>query len=663
MSGFFEEIKRRKVYRVAVAYTVVAGGAIQLASAVFPAWDFPSWALRLVILLLLIGFPIALILAWVLDITPEGIRTTPPLPAAPRRRRNIIALLLIGLLVSAVAGFFLLPRASAGELDKSIAVLPFENFSEDKENAHFADGIQDDVLTNLSKISDLKVISRTSVMSYRGAGHNVREIAKALNVGAILEGSVRRLGNRVRVNVQLINGQTDEHVWAEEYDREVTDVFALQSELAHEIARTLRAKLSPKEKASMDRKPTKNMEAYLLYQEAHAYESKPEETPEDIKKVEQLLEKATQLDPSFALAYALNSRFQSHLYHTREPVAARIDRARSLAAEALRLEPDLPEAHLALGNCYYYGDRDYERALGEYEIARRGLPNDAAVYVAIAAIERRQGKWEQTIANWTKAATLDPKNANLWAELAETESVIRDFPAAKKTYDRALEAAPNSPGLLIRRAFLDYHWKGDLAAIERVLANLGDAADPEGNIATARFSVKLVQRRYEEAREILERAPAATFIGEGGAPVPKAFLLGHLYLAAKDPAKARAAFESARLQLEAAVLESPRAAGRRVVLGQLYAGLGRREDAIREGQRAVELQSETVDAFEGPNILVGLAEIYAMLGDADHALPILEHSLSSRVGINPPWLVETIWDGIRSDARFQQLLVKFGVKK
>ncbi|HSP45954.1 MAG TPA: hypothetical protein VLO30_08175, partial [Chthoniobacterales bacterium] len=203
MAGFFEEIKRRKVYRVAVAYAVVAGGAIQLASAVFPAWELPSWTLRLVIVLLLIGFPISLILAWALEVTPEGIRATPTAPASPRRRRNVVALVAIGVIVSAAAGFFLLPRASARKMDKSIAVLPFENFSDDKENAFFADGIQDDILTNLSKIGELKVISRTSVMPYRGKEKSVPEIGKALGVSAILEGSVLKSGNRVRVNVQL----------------------------------------------------------------------------------------------------------------------------------------------------------------------------------------------------------------------------------------------------------------------------------------------------------------------------------------------------------------------------------------------------------------------------------------------------------------------------
>src|SRR5205823_2641533 len=254
MAGFFTEIKRRKVYRVAAGYVVVAGGLIQLASAVFPAWELPNWALRLVIILLLLGFPISLILAWAFDVTPEGIRATPSAPAAPRRRRNVVALVAAGLVVSAAAGFFLLPRASARKMDKSIAVLPFENFSDDKENAYFADGIQDDILTNLSKIGDLKVISRTSVMPYRGKDKNVKEIGKALGVSAILEGSVRKAGNRVRVNVQLINAVNDEHIWSDVYDRDLTDVFAIQTDLAQKIAKELQAKLSPTEKVMMTRK-------------------------------------------------------------------------------------------------------------------------------------------------------------------------------------------------------------------------------------------------------------------------------------------------------------------------------------------------------------------------------------------------------------------------
>src|SRR2546422_9595875 len=270
MSGFFEEVQRRKVYRVAAAYIIAAGFIIQIGSAVFPAWELPNWAFRLVVVLLLIGFPIALILAWAYDVTPQGIRATPaPTTSGSHRRRNLIMLIAIGVIISAGAGFFLLPRASARKIDKSIAVLPFENLSDDKENAYFADGIQDDVLTNLSKIGDLKVISRTSVMPYRGKTQNLREIGKTLGVSTVLEGSVRRSGNRVRINVQLINADTDEHLWAEDYDRDLTDVFAIQTDLAQKIVRELQAKLSPIEKAQIERKPTENSEAYLAFLQAH----------------------------------------------------------------------------------------------------------------------------------------------------------------------------------------------------------------------------------------------------------------------------------------------------------------------------------------------------------------------------------------------------------
>src|SRR2546427_4118116 len=290
MSGFFEEVKRRKVYRVAAAYVIAAGGIIQLASAAFPAWELPNWALRLVIVLLLIGFPIALILAWAFDVTAEGIRSTPS-AAAPRthRRRNIIMLVATGVMASAIAGFFLLPRvSSARKIDKSIAVLPFENLSDDKENAYFADGIQDDVLTNLSKIGDLKVISRTSVMPYRGKASNVREIGKALGVSTVLEGSVRRSGNRVRINVQLINAANDEHMWAEDYDRDLTDVFAIQTDLAQKIARELQAKLSPTEKAQIERKPTENSEAYFAFLQAHDLYTRMDKFRSNTEKAEQL---------------------------------------------------------------------------------------------------------------------------------------------------------------------------------------------------------------------------------------------------------------------------------------------------------------------------------------------------------------------------------------
>src|ERR1700758_1450489 len=310
MSGFFEELQRRKVYRVAAAYIIAAGFIIQIGSAVFPAWELPNWALRLVVVLLLIGFPIALILAWAYDVTPSGIQATPA--PTTHRRRNVLVLVTAGVIVSAVAGFFLLPRAAAHKIDKSIAVLPFENLSDEKENAYFADGMQDDILTNLSKIGDLKVISRMSVMSYRGEGvRNAREIGKALGVATLLEGSVRRAGNRVRVSVQLINANNDEHVWAEDYDRDLTDVFAIQTDLAQKIASTLQAKLSPNEKARLNRRPTENPDAYLLFIQAEQYATGGDMFRDDSLKAEQLYEQAIKLDSNFAAAFACVSMVHS----------------------------------------------------------------------------------------------------------------------------------------------------------------------------------------------------------------------------------------------------------------------------------------------------------------------------------------------------------------
>jgi TolB-like protein len=368
MSGFFEEVKRRKVYRVAVAYIIVAGGIIQIASAVFPAWELPNWSQRLVIVLLLSGFPIALILAWAFDVTPEGIKTTPTIavPGA-HRRRNVIMLVATGVIISAAAGFFLLPRAVARKLDKSIAVLPFENLSDDKENAFFADGMQDDILTNLSKIGELKVISRTSVMGYRGKTANVREIGKQLGVSNILEGSVRRSGNKVRVNVQLIDANSDEHIWASDYDRDVTDVFAIQTDLAQKITDALQAKLSPAEKSRMERKPTENGEAYLAFVQAHNLQDAMEDL-EKLKQSEQLYERAIQLDPMFALAIARYSQLESWIVHIFERTPERREKARAGAARSGR----------PLG----IRQKPAASAFRRHEAARRALPGAGAGAVA-----------------------------------------------------------------------------------------------------------------------------------------------------------------------------------------------------------------------------------------------------------------------------------------
>ncbi|MEY2547581.1 MAG: adenylate cyclase, partial [Verrucomicrobiota bacterium] len=559
MAGFFDEIKRRKVYRVAVAYAVVAGGAIQLASAVFPAWDLPSWALRLVIILLLIGFPISLILAWALEVTPEGIRATPTAPTAPRRRRNVVALVAIGIIVSGAAGFFLLPRASARKIDKSIAVLPFENFSDDKENAYFADGIQDDILTNLSKIGDLKVISRTSVMPYRGKEKNLREIGKALGVSAILEGSVRKAGNRVRVNVQLINAANDEHIWSEVYDRDLTDVFAIQTDLAKKIAQELRAKLSPTEKEQMTRKPTENGEAYLAFLQAHIFQREVEEFPK-LKQAEQLYERALQLDPSFALACASYSRLQSWIYHTYEPTPERKGKARALAERALQLQPDLPEAHLALGFAFYYGERDYARALAEFGLAQNGLPNDAEVYLAIGAIQRRQGRWEESNANLEKAVSLSPNETWPLQNLVLNYQMQRNWEAANKTIDRALKLAPDSFNLWSIKAQLETSEKGTFEVTERGIQLMN--ARPIDDETRMHFTValaqtRLLQRRYTEALQAAESLKDEALVKDPEGLMGKYGTMGVAKKMLGDQAGAREAFLKAKGYAEKYVADAP----------------------------------------------------------------------------------------------------------
>src|SRR5438067_3907198 len=392
-------------------------------------------------------------------------------------------LIASGIIISAGAGFFLLPRASARKIDKSTAVLPFQNLNDEKENAYFADGIQDDILTNLSKIGDLKVISRMSVMTYRGDGaRNAREIGKVLGVATLLEGSVRRAGNRVRVSVQLINANNDEHIWAEDYDRDLTDVFAIQTDLAQKIASALQAKLSPNEKARLDNRPTQNPDAYLLFVQAHDYANRTDMFLDTSLKAERLFEQATKLDPNFAAAFAGLSMVESWAYHSFDPVPVRREKARSNAEEALRFQPDLPEAHLALGFSYYYGDRDYEHALAEFEIARRVLPNESQAYFVIGYIQRRQGKSTGSNANLEKAAALDPKNTDVLINLCFSYMVQRDFETASKVLDRVIAASPQSFQTNILKAFMAAQWKGDLSAAEKVFSSIQPETDSDGLI-------------------------------------------------------------------------------------------------------------------------------------------------------------------------------------
>ena len=665
MSGFFEEVKRRKVYRVAVAYVIAAGGIIQLASAAFPAWELPNWALRLVIVLLLIGFPVALILAWAFDITSQGIKTTPTLAPRPQLRRNVVMLVIAGVIVSAAAGFFLLPRAAAHKVDKSIAVLPFENFSDDKENAYFADGIQDDVLTNLSKIGDLKVISRTSVMQYRGKTPSVREIGKALGVSNILEGSVRRSGNRVRVNVQLIDATNDEHIWANDYDRDVTDVFAIQTDLAKEIASALQAKLSPAEKSQMEQKPTDNSEAYLAFVQAHDLSGAVEDF-EKLKQAEQLYARALDLDPKFALALARYSQLESWIIHSYDRTPERRQKARTLAERALELQPDLPEGHLALGFSYYYGDNNYEAALSEFQTAQRGLPNESEAYLAIGAIERRQGKWAESTANLEKAATLNPNDPWVLQNLVFNYAMQRNFEQANKTVDRALRLNPHGLSLWETKAKLAISERGDISIGEKLVEKAESfplGKEDKLKVLGGKVDFLLFQRRYKDVLELAEKCPDDLFTSVPGSLAGKYYAVGLAQKGLHDEASSRASLTKAKNIIDEQLKQKPDEPSLHIQAAKLNAWLGQRDAALAEAQRAMQLKPESKDAFEGPQITEQVAEIHSILGDNDQAIEILDGLLNrpSEVTVQTLRLNPT-WDSLRNDPRFQALLTRYGGK-
>ena len=671
MTGFFEELKRRKVYRVAIAYIVAGWALAQGLAQVLPVFDISNSVIRVVIALLLIGFPVALVLAWVFDITPSGIRRTPSAatqaaPAGTHRRRNLFMLAAAGIVISAGVGFFVLPRAVAHKVDKSIAVLPFENLSDEKENAYFADGVQDDILTNLSKIGDLKVISRTSVMPYRGAKQGLREIGKALGVSAILEGSVRRSGNRVRVNVQLIDANNDEHIWASDYDRDLTDVFAIQTDLAEKISDALKAKLSPSEKASMQKKPTQNSEAYLAYLRAHDLWNSSYEDTGKLKEGEQTYQRAIDLDPNFALAFARYAYLESWFVHSFDSSPARKDKARGLARRALELQPDLPEAHLAQGFVHYYVDDDFDSAAREFEIARTGLPNEAEVYLALGAIQRRQGKWTESNANLEKAVSLNPNDVWTMQNLAISYEVQRNYDAANKIIDRALTVDPKAFGILEIKAKLALEERGDLSVANEIVAKSdGMPMGPElrCKIATGKANLFLLRRQYDAAAREAEKIPDASLAAYPGAVAGKYVAIGAAKRALHDDAGARDAFLKAKQLTEEFVKQNPGMANAVSQLAEIQAWLGEKDAAITGINRALEMLPESKDAFGGPEITQNAAEIYTILGDSDKAITILDGLLQRPAAITVPLLkLNPIWDPLRNNPRFQALIDKYGAK-
>jgi len=541
--------------------------------------------------------------------------------------------------------------------EKSIAVLPFENMSAEKDDAFFADGIQDDVLATLGKIKDLKVIGRASVMIYRGAAiaGKLREVGQALQVSHVLEGSVRRSASRVVVNVELIDTRNDKQVWSQRYDRTLTDTLSLQGELAVEIARELRATLTPQEKERVEAKPTSNAAAYEAYLRGRAFGSGV--TPDRLRAegAVRSYQEAVKLDPDFALAWAYLSCAQSSFYwNGLDPTPERLAAGKNALDHAVALAPDLPETHLALGYYRYYGKRDFTGALAEFQQAEQGLPNNVDIVYAIGLIQRRLAHWDEATAAMRRVVELDPRNIDAYATLAGNYMALRRFADALEVINNLLAFDPTNTGALGFKAYALVAM-GNLDALDAVIANPGANAAIRGDVA-------LLRRRYTEAAEILTKG-----LSEKSAEDKRALLLmlGLAQQHAGNVTAARAAYQELaqeyQRELEKTGLDSPQAADMHAGLGHAYAGLGDAASAIREGQKAMAIDPTSSDPFEGPPQEEAMAEIYAMLGDADHAISILHRliKIPSFTAIFPTMLrINYIWDSIRNDPRFQELVAE-----
>jgi TolB-like protein/Tfp pilus assembly protein PilF len=679
-TNFLVELKRRNVYRAAVAYGVVAWFLTQLTTQVFPFFEIPNSAVRFVVIALVVGFPIAMLLSWLYELTPEGIVRTEDLDpvharSVQRATGRILDFMIIGVLLLVIAMLIVGRRPfykPTGEsiVRKSIAVLPFENLSANQENAFFTDGVQDEILTNLAKVAGLNVISRTSVMRYKTVGErNLPDIAKALGVSHVVEGSVQRSGGRVRVNVQLIDAKSDMQLWGQSYDRELADVFAIQSELAEQIVSQLKATLSPEEKAAIEQKPTADIAAYDMYIRAKALIagvtfSKTER--EDLFEAVRLLNQAIERDPAFALAYYQLAYAHDLLYATAaDHSAARLAMADAAIQSLTRLRPNSGEAHLALAKHLYWGYLDYDRARTELSLAQKSLPNDPLVFTLAGFIYRRQGRWAESTKNLERAIELDPLPAPaVLIQIANSYWCLRRYVDAEGFLDRAIALAPKDAALRARRAETEVSWHADPRPLISTIAGiLAEDSGEAKNIAPVWLLGCLCTRDFDGALRALAVMPTDG-CHDDIIPFPRVWCEGVIAQLRGDKAAARAAFTSARTEALKLVRERPDYAEGLCVLGMTDAALGQKEDAVREGRRAVELLPVTKDSLIGSTLVKYLSLIYAWMGEKDLAFEQL--SVAAKL---PGYLsygelrLHPYWDSLRGDLRFEKIVASLAPEK
>ena len=675
-TNFLTELKRRNVYRAAVAYGVVAWFLTQLTTQVFPFFEIPNSAVRFVVIALAVGFPIAMLLAWLYEFTPEGIVRTEYLhPGQARSIQHatgrILDFIIIGALLLVIAMLIVgrLPfYQQTGEsiVQKSIAVLPFENRSEDKANAYFADGIQDEILTKLAGIGDLKVISRSSTAKYKSKPEDLKTVARELGIGTVLEGSVQRVGDRVRINVQLLDARVDTHLWAKSYDRELKDVFAVESEVAQEIADTLRAKLSPSQSDALATAPTRDTEAYDLFLKGEYEEHQAESTlnAELFDRAQTLYRQALGRDGNFALAYArlAYSELYRHWFVS-NLTSAELANVKPAIERALAIAPVSPDAHLALALFYYWGYRDYDAGLSELDRVSELQPSSSTSRYYRAAIYRRRGEWQGALAEFERAAELDPRNSQIPTEIGSTYINLRRWSDAEHALTRALALDPHN-ALAARFLAVTYiNSTGDIPRARQAFE--GVPTENKISVASAwgSISVMVDERVYLDALE-KKFADALKAWDVASSNTPEARLrqlearVG-IHVLAGQGAAAKSECEQTRALLEARLAERPGDRMSLIALAWVYVCLGRNTDAIHVAEQAADSLPIEKDAVAGNFFLAGLAEIEANTGKPEEAVKILRQLIRAPAGqvISIARLkIDPVWDPIRNNPGFQKLL-------
>src|SRR5437588_4091398 len=673
--NFFGELKRRNVYKVAVAYIVAAWALAQGIAQVFPVFDVPNWIIRVIVVLIVIGFPIALISAWAFEITPEGIKRTEEADAMPQSarpsNRTWIYIVVVGAAIS--LSLFFLGRYTAGNRitsgdRKSIAVLPFASLSQDKNDAYFADGVQDQILTNLAKVSDLKVISHTSVRQYKtGAERNVREIGQQLGVAYIMEGSVQRVRDRLRINAQLIDARTDTHIWAETYDRTAADLFAIQSELAQSIVTQLKAKLSPQQKAEIEERPTQDLDAFELYLQAKTIvDSYLNATDVRAAMLQALksLDDAIKRDPNFVSAYCYAARANDLLFFfDLDPTPNRILLAEAAIKAALRLRPDSAEAHFAMADYLFRCLRDYDRAMEELAIARPGLPNSTPFFILSGYTNRRRNHFGEAERDFSTAFALDPRNPNAYNLLADTYVLERRFPEAVHVYDNVLAAGETVPIVQFRRTACIFYEIGDSGPLREVLTKYPEM-EFAGGQTPARVWMAMMDGNYDEAERVLAASPSQDFQEiDFSFYFPRSWYQAMIARAKADQAGATFAFRECRGILAERLVAKPEQARTMAVLAQVDAGLGEKDLAIREAQHAIDLMPISKDIYDGALVLEGLAQVYTWTGDRDRAIELVQKLVTMPSYINYARLkLHPLWSPLRGDPRFEKIVASLAPK-